>query len=174
MANDVVESELPGIEFVKSPVGEEPEQDGPKKRGRPKGSANKATLEQLRIDLTDFMVEGSAAIAPISPLAMAVIDERAERTANAIVTLAGTSPRLVAALKKSVKAKAAIDLAMLPIAISVALMVDYNRIAPDAMMAQKFGITEHYLTAYPPQDHSANGNGNGNGNAANRSGLFAE
>lgn len=175
MANDVVESELPGIEFVASPVvGEDTKTDTgtEKKRGRPKGSANKATLDQLRTDLTDFMVEGSAAIAPISPLAMAVIDERAERTANAIITLAGSSPRLIAALKKSVKAKAAIDLAMFPIAVSVAIMVDYNRMEPDSMMAQKFGITEHYVAAYPPVEH--NGNGNGNGSAPNRSGLFAD
>lgn len=178
MANEVVESELPGIEFVESPVAGPGESASSgttgtgKPRGRPKGTANKATLDQLRTDLTDFLVEGSAAIAPLSPLAMAVIDERAERTANAVVTLAGSSPRLIAALKKSVKAKAAVDLAMFPIAISVALMVDYNRLHPEAMMAQKFGITEHYYTAYPPQE-THNGNG-GTPQAGNRSGLFSE
>src|SRR4051812_36722614 len=107
MANNIVESEIPEIESIGSPVIEQPnsEPTGRRKPGRPKGSVNKASLDSLKKDLTDFMVEGSAAIAPISPLAMAVIDERAERTANAIVILAGSSPRLVNALKKSVKAK---------------------------------------------------------------------
>lgn len=173
MSDEVVESELPGIEFVESPVVENKAVatgGTGKPRGRPKGTANKATLDQLRTDLTDLMTEGSATIAPLSPLAMAVIDERAERTANAIVILAGGSPRLIAALKKSVKAKAVVDLAMFPIALSVALMVDYSRMPPDAMMAQKFGVTEHYYAAYPPEEsHNHNGH---HPAAENRSGLF--
>jgi hypothetical protein len=50
-------------------------------------------------------------------------------------------------------------------------MVDYGRMPPDAMMAQKFGVTEHFVEAYP--EPVANGNTNGHvADAGNRSGLF--
>lgn len=170
MSESPVESELPGIEFVPSPVVEEPRErnSSSKKPGRPKGSVSQATLDKLRDDITETMVDMSAAVAPLSPLAMAVIDARAEKTANAIVILAGGSPRLIAALKKSVKAKAIVDLAMFPVAISVALMVDYQRMDPNTQIARKMGVTDLYADAYPENVVYTNGDTP----APNRSGLF--
>ena len=170
MANEVVESELPGIEFVGSPVVEEEKPQTERKRGRPKGSVSKASLDKLQEEIAESIVEASAAIAVASPLAMAVLDERADKTASAIITLAGGSPRLINALKKTVKARAVITIAETCSAVSVALMVDYNRMQPDSLMAQKFGVTGHYLIAYPPAEN--NGNGNGHVDIQTRSGLF--
>lgn len=110
----------------------------------------------------------SAAIAPASPLVMAALDERADKTAHAIVILAGNSPRLINALKKTVKARAAITIAETLSAVSVAAMVDYNRMRYDSPIAQKFGVTENFEKVYTIIET----NGNGGEPTRSRSGLF--
>lgn len=169
MAEKVVETELPGIEFLPSPVQEQSGGAGEKKSpGRPKGSVSKSTLDKLQADLAESLTEASAAIAVASPLAMAALDERAEKTASAIVTLAGGSPKLINALKKTVKARAVVTIAETLSAVSVAAMVDFGRVHPDHMLADKFGVTENYYKVYPPE----NGNQNEDVSVRARTGLF--
>lgn len=169
MAERVVESALPEIEFLVSPVPDEGKTPtGETKRGRPKGSVSKTTLDKLQADLAESLTEASAAIAVASPLAMSALDERAEKTASAIVTLAGGSPKLINALKKTVKARAVVTLAETLSAVSVAAMVDFGRVHPDHMLAEKFGVTENYYKAYPPEENTSQ---NG-GQVVRRTGLF--
>jgi hypothetical protein len=188
---DLVETELPEIEFVTVPTGSDSESDDdapwgykadgtPKKKpGRPGGSGGgigsgarrtpSIKLEKLQEDIADKITEYSAPVAFVSPLASGVLQDRANRTSKALVTLANRNPKFRKALDSLLGADALLELLiLLPTALSVAVMVDYGRVAPDSAISRRFGVEKQWLLLY---QESAGGNVNGSP-VTTRSGLF--
>ena len=191
---ELVESELPGIEFTKPDdfaLGGEDDADAPygrkadgtpkKRPGRPAGgssgtSTRKAptlSLAQLETELADKIVEVTIPFSLTSPLAGAVIDERAERTAKGLVTIAGGSPRFKKALEKAVKASAMWDVLSLPAGIAIAHMVEFGKLNPNAMISRKFHIDRHWVAlGYNERFNPENMPAGQNGHVESRSDLF--
>lgn len=126
-------------------------------RKRPIGSrAGTTTRTSTRGLSNDFIADKiveyiSVPVSPFSPLAAAVIDDRATRVADALLVLAGQSPRFAKALKKALSVAAYGEFVMFPLAITTALLVEFGRLAPTAFAAEKFHITEFYIRMYGTQ-----------------------
>lgn len=150
----VIEStELPEDATTNDPEAPYGRFNNGKPRKHPAGSkASGNTTVRLKVteqELADKITEYIALpVAMVSPLASAVIDDRAERTAKALTTLAGNSPRFAKGLKLFMKGSAYGELFMLPVAVAIAGLVDFGRLAPNAMAAQRLGITTHYFELY--------------------------
>ena len=157
MTEVIIESALPPIEMndtpetggidVEAPFGRKKDGTPARKRGRQPGAsgASRSSGPLMSQDaLAMTIVEMSMPVALFSPLAAAVIDDRADRTAKALLTLARQSPRFARALKGLNATTAYTELIFLPLGIATAIAVDYRKLPPDNYIAQKFGITEHY------------------------------
>ena len=167
-----------------APYGRNKDGTPSKKRGRAAGSANtgggttkrRATgVGMSEEQLAQWIVEMSIPVAFLSPLAACVIDDRAERTAKALLTLANNSPRFAKALRSATSGAAYIELVMLPIGIMTAVMVDYGRLEPEAFLSKKYGIDKHYYEFMNTNVRITNeptGNGDGGGAVFSRSGLI--
>jgi len=134
-----------------APYGRNKDGTPSKKRGRAAGSTNVGGTSKRRTAvglseeaLAQTIVEMSIPLAFFSPLASAVLDDRADRTAKALLTLAGNSPRFAKGLKTFASGSAYAELVMLPIGLLTAVMVDYGRMQPDAFLAKKYNIDQHY------------------------------
>lgn len=133
-------------------------------RKRPLGSraggfrASTSSLSKSVIadKITEYI---SVPISPFSPLAAAVIDDRAEKVSDALLVLAGQSPRFAKALKKAITAAAYGEFIMFPLAVTTALLVEFGRLAPTAFAAQKFNITDFYIRMYGAEGIENLGNG---------------
>lgn len=118
--------------------------------GRATGSTRSVTVNQS--ELADKIVEYlGIPVSGFSPLAAAVIDDRAERTAKALMLLAGNSKRFARGLQLFMTGTAYGELIMFPLAVGFAVMVDMGRISPLAMPVQKFKITEFHMQLYPDE-----------------------
>lgn len=177
---DIIESALPDIEFVRTPASEAAsvpsETPTGKRRGRPPGSGTKsvAAMDRLQAEIVQEIIGLAVNVGTVSPLTAVVLDERADKTAKALVIIAGKSPRFLKGLESAVKAGAIVDLAVLPIMVGTAFMVDMERIAPDSFIARRTGMDKKHQELYPESWGSgvsetivANGNGH-------RSGLYSE
>ncbi len=194
MSEVIIESSIPPLDADENPPTDfDPEapygrrKDGTpaKRRGRQPGSTNigtgnrrvKVSLNQE--ELAQQIVEMSIPMAFFSPLASAVIDERADRTAKALITLAGNSPRFAKGLATFISGSAYAELVFLPIGILTAVMVDYGRMSHESFLAKKFNIDIHYNTFMMTQtritnEPGSNVGGNGTGHyegVDSRSGL---
>lgn len=132
-----------------APLGRNKDGSPRKKRGRKPGSTNSGTTRTRGFafnqeDLAQQIVEMTIPVAFVSPLASAVIEERAERTAKALITLARNSPRVAKALAGFQSGTAYAELLFLPIGIAVAVAVDYGKLTPDNFLARKYNIDTYY------------------------------
>lgn len=146
-----------------APYGRKKDGTPKKKPGRNLGTANvtgiKLSEEALADKITEYI---GIPVATFSPLACAVIDDRSERVAKALIMLSTSSPRLAKGLKLFIKGSAYGELIMFPAAIAIACLVDYQRLAPNAMPAQKLNITDFYMQLYGDGEPTPKMNGNNN------------
>jgi hypothetical protein len=104
----------------------------------------------------------------VSPVAAAVWEDRAERTADAIIVLASRSVRWRKWVERLLTGSAAGDLGITIVGVGTGLLVDTGRLAPDGKVASYYNIPEIYTDLYGAFESSRNGNG------AEERGLFAE
>jgi hypothetical protein len=131
----------------------------PKKRpGRPAGASGgtrKATgtsvakLKELKEPLAERLVEYlGPPIGFASPLALGVLDDRADKTADALINLAIKRPRIRKIVEGLVEGSSTVDLALTAVGIMVAISVDMQRSRPDTMVANYFDIPRIWEETY--------------------------
>jgi hypothetical protein len=174
---ELIETELPPLDPTEGATDEAPygyKKDGTpaKKRGRQAGSGGGTSTGSGKVNVTqevlaDKIVELLAI--PLgygSPLALAVVDDRAEKFAASLLVLAKQSPRIAKAVNSFVKTSAYGELVIFPIAVGLAVMVDYGQLPPDMIVARKLGITDKYILLHQDDwksqgESESNGNGTG-------------
>lgn len=122
-----------------------------KKRGRPPGSKNSGggSISNLEGKLAESMrAYIGGPIAVISPLAMAVVDDRADRTASALCTVAARSPKMKKALETFVSSAGMMELALFPIGIAFAVMVDLGKVPYNSLPSRHFKIDKFAAELY--------------------------
>lgn len=121
----------------------------PKKRpGRQPGSGGGSTTtrrsssnEKLKEQLADRLVEYfGPPIGAVSPLALAVLDDRAGKTANGLVSLAAKRPRVKKAIDALIEGSSSLDVLLTGVGIMVAIGVDVRRVDIDSMPSRYFKI----------------------------------
>lgn len=153
---DEINDDLTNIPDEEAPYGRKADGTPRKKPGRPAGSTNSGSLSKRtarfnldKEEIADLLVEKvSLPVAVYSPLASFVIDDRAEKTAEALLVLAKHSPRLAKALAKAQQYGAVFELALLPLGIVTALLVEFGRLKPDSQVSIKFNIDVGYERLY--------------------------
>ena len=141
---------------VTPPDGEEPK----KRRGRPPGSKNKPKTDDLQKEVSEKLTEViGVPVSFVSPIAAAVLEQRKEKTAKAIVALALQYPAFQAALNTFLQGTAIVDIGMTVIGMGIAFAVDHQQIEPNAMPAVIFGIDEIVVELYGVSEDEAQMNG---------------
>lgn len=145
----------------------------PRKRpGRPPGSSGgggskgggKIDKEALTTRLVEYF---GGPLLFVSPIAAEVWQERAEKTADAIIILAARSPRWRKWVQRLLAGSAAGDLSITMVGVGTGILVDTGRMAPDNRLASYYGIPQIYTELYGAYE-SAQQNG------VDQRGLFAE
>jgi hypothetical protein len=132
------------------------------------GGGRKKNFDSLKEPLADRLVEYlGPPIGIVSPLSLAVFEDRADKTAAALCQLAVTRPRIAKMINGMIAGSASVDLVLTGVAMIAALGIEFNRIEPSSMVAHYFGIDRMHFEMYP--DLYANGNGHVPPNAARRS-----
>lgn len=165
--SELVESELPGIELIESPLDDAPwgrKKDGtPKaKPGRTPGSgggspASKAKQDEIANEVSQKMLEVFLPIGIASPLAYCVLEDRSDRFAKALVRRSAKNPKLKAAIDTFLSGTDMVEIVMLPAGMIVAALVDYNRLSPESKPSKHFNIDQHYEEMYEEMVASQNG-----------------
>lgn len=142
---DADPEEIPDPE---APLGRNKDGSPRMRRGRKPGTSTgsggrKAKFEKSLIadKITEYL---AVPVSVASPLAASVIDDRSEKVAEALILLAGNSPRFARGLASFLKGSAYAELVMFPMAITVAFMVDYQRMSPYAFPSKQFKIDQFY------------------------------
>lgn len=177
---ELVETELDHWEEIPTDDVDEEAPWGRKKDGTPKkrpgrqpgvdyggstggrGTARKTVAqEELAEKLVEFF---GPPLAFVSPLGLAVFEDRADKTSRALINLSKTRPRIKKLIDGMIAGSSVLDLVLLPIGIVVAMQVERERTHPDSMMASYFNIDELFPQLYPDgYVQSNNGNVNHHG-----------
>lgn len=126
----------------------------PRKRpGRPPGSGGytkKSSFSDTEKEkLADRFVEYlGPPISFASPLAFAVLEDRADKTATALIQLAKTRPRVAKFIRGMIEGSATVDIALTGVGMLTAIGVDIQRIRPDSMVSHYFKIDDFYVELY--------------------------
>jgi len=157
---ELIESELPKPEWesVPSPVSEAPAEK--RKPGRPKGSVSVAKQDVISGELETKLLEVFIPIGIASPLAYCVLEDRAARFSKALVRRSSRNPKLKAAIDTFLSGTDFVDIAMLPVGMVIAALVDYNRIGAESKPAHYFKIDEFWMQEYgqsTEEEQSTNG-----------------
>lgn len=173
LPDDLPPADTPEDISEEAPYGYKADGTPRKKPGRPKGSAgvsggSSRKLESLREPLTQRLVEYfGGPLVMVSPIAAAVWEERAEKTADAILVLAARSVRWRKWVERLIAGSAAGDLGITLVGVGTGMLVDAGRIAPDGKLASFYGIPELYQQFYGEYVAAQNG-------GAEERGLYAE
>lgn len=112
---------------------------------RPSASSNAKLIEEL----TDPIAKLAVALAFQSPTAAGVLVSRGEATAKALVTIAETRPRMLAALKRVSQVGPASELAQTGVMLFIAIQMDIGRIPPEHPLAIATGVASLYAQTHP-------------------------
>lgn len=105
------------------------------------GNVGGRSLQSLRDPLAERIVEYlGAPLGMISPLGLAVLDERSERTADAMIALATRRPRVRKMIERFVEGSSAVDLGSTVVGIGVAIQVDRGVVDPEGKASRYFNI----------------------------------
>lgn len=114
------------------------------------------SLSSLKEPLADRMVEYlGPPLAILSPLSVAVLDDRAEKTADALISIAVRRPRVRKMIERFIEGSSTFDLGATVVGLGVAIQVDHGRMEADANLARYFKIPELYRETYgeDPETH---------------------
>lgn len=112
--------------------------------------------EELAEKLVEFF---GPPLAFVSPLGLAVFEDRADKTSRALINLSKTRPRIKKLIDGMLAGSSVLDLVLLPVGIAVAMQVERERTHPDSMLASYFNIDELFPQLYP-DGYIAQQNGN--------------
>lgn len=129
------------------------------------GSSRKIDKELLTTRLVEYF---GGPLVLVSPIAAAVWEDRAERTADAIIVLASRSVRWKKWVERLLAGSAAGDLGITLVGVGTGLLVDTGRLEPTGKVASYYHIDQIYVELYGAYDASRNGSG------VEERGLFAE
>lgn len=126
-----------------------------KKPGRPSGSSGgSSTANRVASDtrlaerIAEEMIELSAPIGVLSPLAMLHVVERADRTSNALVTISKKHPAVKTAILAYFDSVAYKDIVLFVAGIPVAIMIDMGMLRPDAMVGRVWRMEDKWNELY--------------------------
>lgn len=113
--------------------------------------------------ISSELIELSAPIGIVSPLAMLHIAERADKTSKALVTISKKHPAVKTAILAYFESVAYKDLALFVLGIPVAIMIDMGVLKPDAVVGRVWHMNDKYEELYgdegsefySPNGHSA-------------------
>jgi len=139
----------------------------PRKRpGRKPGVGGSSTggrtkkYDSLKEPLADRLVEYlGPPIGIVSPLGLAVFEDRADKTAAALCQLAATRPRIARMIEGMIAGSSSVDLVLTGVALITAIGIDLHRIEPTSMVSHYFRIDEMHQQLYPHEWEQQNGNG---------------
>lgn len=126
-----------------------------RKYGKRDGSTAKAsqgrtpTNSRLAQELLDPLAKIAMALSFTAPTASAVLIERGEKTATALVGIAAGHPKMLAALQRATKVGPAADLVETAIMMAIAVSLDLGRIPPDHPLAGLTGVGALYAAVHP-------------------------
>lgn len=107
------------------------------------------SLSSLKEPLADRMVEYlGPPLAILSPLSVAVLDDRAEKTADALISIAVRRPRVRKMIERFIEGSSTFDLGATVVGLGVAIQVDHGRMEADANLARYFNIPTLYEETY--------------------------
>ncbi len=141
-----------------TPTGRIKRRRGPRGAGptaRKSGSGNVNTT-RLANDLVNPIAKVAVALSFTMPTVSAVLIERGEATANALVGIAGGHPKMLKALERATKVGPATDLVETGLMIGIAFALDTRRIQPEAPLAVITGVgaLHRKVTGQPMDDGS--------------------
>jgi hypothetical protein len=128
----------------------------PRKRpGRPPGGSGGSSSTrksgndpQFEKRIAAELVDLSAPLAIISPLAVLHVAERADRTAHALGVVAKKHPTVKLAIESYFDSIAYKDLAFFVIGIPIAIMIDMGMMRPDALAGRPFQMQDKWEELY--------------------------
>lgn len=161
------EDEQRDNEDEEAPWGRKADGTPRKKPGRRQGSTNtggggRKSLSSLQEPLADRLVEYfGPPIGMISPLAVAVLDDRAEKTAAGLLALAARRPRVRKMIDRLLEGSATADVGLTVVGMAVAIGVDHQRFDIEGKPSRYFKIDRLAEEVYSDTTafYSANGNG---------------
>lgn len=157
----------------KAPYGFRKDGKPAKKRGRAKGSTGSTggssrglsgLREPLIERLTDYI---GGPIMLVSPIGAEVWNQRAEKTADAILILAARSPRWRKWVERLIAGSAGSDIGLTIVGVATGILVDSEKIEPNGRIQHYFGIDSIYVELYGEYI-------SGRDDAGNARGLYAE
>lgn len=126
-----------------------------RKYGKRDGSTSKGTNtrapanSRLAQELLDPLAKIAMALSFTAPTASAVLIERGEKTATALVGIAAGHPKMLAALQRATKVGPAADLVETAIMMAIAVSLDMGRIPPEHPLAGLTGVGALYQAVHP-------------------------
>ena len=150
-----------------------------KKPGRKAGSSTGSGVSRSRSSVSDTafaqrisdeLVELSAPLAIVSPMAMGHVARRVDRTANALVNISRKHPRVKAAIITYFDSVAYKDIALFVLGIPIMVMIDYGKLKPDSKAGFPFQAQEIWMECYGDTQDGSEFSPNG----ASYRGLAAE
>jgi hypothetical protein len=155
---------LDGIDLDGASLSDIPEEEPPKRTRRPRSdkgqprTTRRTTNKQLADDLLAPWAMIASGIAFTSPTTSAVMLQRGEEVTKALVQIAGTNPKMLAALKKTTAVGPAVTLGRTGIEMITALMLDVGRIPPEHPLSAMLGVTDLYYQVHPERRDQQPGN----------------
>ena len=143
-------------ELDDAPYGRKADGTPKKKPGRPAGSGGGSTSSKPRGGgdaalgqrIADELVELSAPLALVSPMAMVHVETRADRTGAALVSISKKYPRVKHAIDAYFNSVAYKDLVLFVGGIPVAIMMDYGMLKPNSPVGIPWGMERIYREAH--------------------------
>lgn len=135
-------------QFAKAVEDEDPEKGATRTRkpradkGMPRG--RRAFTKNLANELLVPWAKMAQTLAFGAPTISAVLLSRGEKTVDALVSIAGDHPRMMAALKQASKIGPASELAETVAHIGIAAALDFGRIPPTHPVAILTGVADLY------------------------------
>lgn len=137
------------------------EAEPPKRRGRPPGTKNKPKIPFTEQEIAEKLTETIAVpISFLSPIAGAVLEERNEKTAKALIRLATRYPVFAKYLATALEGTAAFDLILTFVAMGIGLGVDMQQLHYDSLPARAFGIDRIVMELYGTEENQSENGGN--------------
>lgn len=148
----------PSQEYEDAPYGYKadgtPRQKPGRKPGATSGSGKSSSTSRGNRDanlskrIADELVEVSAPLALLSPMAMVHIERRADKTGDALVSISKKYPRVAHAINAYFDSVAYKDIALFITGIPVAVMMDMRILQPDSKVGIPWHMQEIYEECY--------------------------
>lgn len=123
------------------------------------GAAGSAANAKLAAQLCEPIARLATGVAFVAPTMSAVLLDRGDRTAKALVNIAAGRPRMLAALRRTTQAGDASELAETGFRCLIALALDVGRIPLDHPLAMVTGTTAMYREVHPEPETPFSSNG---------------